>query len=370
MNEPMTLEGVDLDRLYESAENIRDMFEPLAGISPSDEMIDQAEKSARGDIRIIYLHLFAMAVAELEVKSRSSAWFFLSTVSYEFEEIAHITAETPYSTRGENNFLEITNLILRFFSGNDKTEKKDLFFFLKGITEVNLSQILKKISRSEKKVLHYIFSAVTRHIRTSPRFERRGSSVIDLEAAESASHRQATADEIVTAIAPLLQGSETPGRAVELIFDNLSAGNRYASRLHISTLRTAAYELIKSRFIQPRSEITRNDPMQEYLQKEMFRLSEEALTETAESYGWRKGGSAEFREAYVQAGRDILIEIIVHGRKIPHNEALGRHIEECDTEMYRKRHMGSFQNFWKALWENFLKKIRADIRDVSREEVR
>ncbi len=361
MNESMTFEGVDLDRLYEASENIRDIFAPLAGASPPDEMIDRTEKSVSRDIRTIYLHLFAMAVAELEVKSRSSAWFFLSTVSYEFEEIAHITAETPYSTRGEDNFLEITNLILRFFSGDNKTEKRDLFFFLKGITEVNLSQILKKISRSEKKVLHYIFSAVTRHIRTSPRFERRGSNAIDLEALEPSPRRQATADEIVASCAPLLQGSETPGRAVDLIFDNLSAGNRYASHLHISTLRTAAYELIRSRFIQPHSEITRNDPMQEYLQKEMLRHAEEALAETAGSYGWRKDGSAECREAYEKGGWDMLEEIIVHGRKIPHHEALGRQIEGCDTEIYRKRHMGSFQNFWKALWENFLKKIRADI---------
>ncbi len=357
----MTLEGADLDRLYEAAENIRDVFAPLAGTYPSDEIIDRAEKSVSRDIRTIYLHLFAMAVAELEVKSRSSGWFFLSTVSYEFEEIAHITAETPYSTRGENNFLEIINLILRFFPGDNRTEKRDLFFFLKGITEVNLSQILKKISCSEKKVLHYIFSAVTRHIRTSPRFERRGSNVIDFEALDPSPRRQATADELVASCAPLLQGSETPGRAVDLIFDNLSAGNSYASYLHISTLRTAAYELIKSQFIPSRSDITRNDPMQEYLQKEMLRLAEEALAETAGSYGWRKGGSAECREAYEKAGRDMLEEIIVHGRKIPHHEALGRHIEGCDTEMYRKRHMGSFQNFWKALWKNFLKKIRADI---------
>ncbi len=361
MNEPITLEDVDLGRLYEAAEKIRDVFTPLAGASPSDEMIDRAEISVRRDIRTIYLHLFAMAVAGLEVKSRSSSWFFLSTVSYEFEEIAHITAETPYSTRGEDNFLEITNLILRFFSGDDKTEKRDLFFFFKGITEINLSQILKKISRSEKKVLHYIFSAVTRHIRTSPRFERRGSNVIDLEALDPSPRRQATADEIVASCASLLRGSETPGRAVDLIFDNLSAGNRYACLLHISTLRTAAYELIKPRFIQPRSEITRTDPMQEYLQNEMLRLADEALAESAGSYGWRKGGSAGCREAYENAGRDMLEEIIIHGRKIPHHEALRRHIEECDTEIYRKRHMGSFQNFWKSVWENFLKKIRADI---------
>ena len=58
---------------------------------------------------------------------------------------------------------------------------------------------------------------------------------------------------------------------------------------------------------------------------------------------------------------DMLEEIIVHGRKIPHIEALGRHIDDLDENAYRATHKGSFQNFWKSLWEDFLKKIRADI---------
>ena len=143
---------------YEAAENIRDVFSPLAGTELSDAGIDAAELSVRADIRAVYLALFGMAVAELEMKSKASAWYFLSTVSYEFDEIAHITAETPYSTRGEDNFLEITNLILRFFSGEGKTEKRDLFFFLRGISSVNLSHTIKEISRTEKRLMHYIFS--------------------------------------------------------------------------------------------------------------------------------------------------------------------------------------------------------------------
>ena len=361
MSESMIMEGADLDRLYEAAENIRDTFAPLAGTSPSDEEIDRAEISIRRDMRTIYLHLFAMAIAELEMKSRSSGWFFLSTVSYEFDEIAHITAETPYSTRGEDNLLEITNLSLRFFSGSGNTGKMDLFFFLKGITGVNLSRILKKISRSEKKLLHYIFSAVTRHVASSPRYRRCGDIVTDLEAPCSSPRQQAAADEIIASCAPLLQGSEKPGRIIDLIFDDLLQRGRYSDNIHISTLRTAAYELTRSRFIQPHSEITRNDPMQEYLQKEMFLLAREALHETSGAYGWRKGGSAECREAYEKAGWDMLEEIIVHGRKIQHHEALSRHIKGCSVEVYRKKHMGSFQNFWKVLWEIFLKKIRADI---------
>jgi len=302
-----------------------------------------------------------MAVAELEVKSRSSAWFFLSSISYEFDEIAHVTAEIPYATRGENNFLESANLILRFFSGEGTTGKRDLFFFLRGITGVNLGQILKKISRSEKRLLHYVFSAVNRHVASSSRYRRSGSTVTDLEAVVPQTLRQAGADEIVCGCSAMLQGSETPGGVVDLIFDHISGDERYACYLPVSTLRTAAYELIKSRFILPRREITRIDPMQEYLQKELLGLAEEAIACTVDSYHWRAGGSVEYRDAYKRAGRDMLEEIVIHGRKIPQQEALGRHVEGCSQEVYRAKHRGSFQNFWKSLWENFLKKIRADI---------
>jgi hypothetical protein len=57
----------------------------------------------------------------------------------------------------------------------------------------------------------------------------------------------------------------------------------------------------------------------------------------------------------------MLEEIIVQGRKLQHHEALGRHIDGCGAEEYGRAHKGSFQNFWKVLWDNFIKKIRADI---------
>jgi hypothetical protein len=355
------LESTDLDSLYDAAKNIRDVFAPLAGREMSDEEIDQAELSVRRDIRTIYIALFSMAVAELEFKSRRSAWFFLSTVSYEFDEIAHITAETPYSTRSEDNFLEITNLIRRFFSEDRKTDKRDLFFFLRGISEVNLSHRLKEISRAEKRLLHYVFTAVARHIAADPRYRRNGDIVTDLEAPEKSTGRQATVDEIVAGCAPLLRGAERPGRIVGLISDWLLESDDLGGSMHITTLRTAVFELIRTRFIPARIEATRIDPMQEYLQKEMLQLAREALDETTATYGWRKGGSAQHRGAYERAGWDMLEEIIVQGRKIQHHEALGRHIDDCDAETYREKHMGSFQNFWKVLWDNFLKKIRADI---------
>ncbi len=361
MNDSNILEGVDLERLYKAAENIRDVFSPLAGAELMDGEIDGAELSVRRDIKMIYLALFAMAVAELEMKSKRSSWFFLSTVSYEFDEIAHSTAEIPYSTRGEDNFLEITNLILRFFSGDDKIEKRDLFFFLRGISGVNLSHTLKEISQTEKKLLHYVFSAVARHITADPRYRRNADIVTDLEAPGKSTGRQASADEIIAGCAPLLRGSEKPGRLVGLIFDWLLGTEIYGSCIHISTLRTAVFELISTRFIPPRIETTKIDPMQEYLQKEMLLLAREALDETSATYGWRSGGSAEYRGAYEKAGWDMLEEIIVHGSKVQHHEALGRHIAGCDAELYREKHMGSFQNFWKVLWDNFLRKIRADI---------
>ena len=358
--ESTILEEAGLDRIYEAASRIRDTFEPLEGKNPPDEEIAMAEYAVRGDMKTIYIALFAMASAELEIKSRSSSWFFLSTVSYEFDEIAHITAETPYSTRGEDNFLEITNLILRFFSTGERTGRRDLFFFLRGITEINLSRILKEISRTEKRLMHYVFTAVTRHVAAEPRYGRRAETVTDLEAARSKTGRRATADEITAGCAHMLRGNETPGRMVDTIFDWLREEGSFAPRLHVSTLRTAVFELVKTRFIRPASETAGSDPMQEYLQGEMLQLAREALDETAGSYNWRGDGSGRCRDAYIRAGWDMLEEIVVHGRKMPHHEALGRHIEGCDRKTYREKYMGSFQNFWKVLWGDFLKKIRAD----------
>ena len=361
INDSAFPEGPDIFGLYKAAENIRDVFAPLVGTSPSNEVLIQAEMSVRDGFKTIYLSLFSMAIAELKVRSRTSGGFFLSSVSYEFEEIAHITAEAPYSTRGRDKFLRMTELILGFFQGDDEKKAKDLFNYLRGVTNKNLSQVLKKISRSEKKLLHYVHTAVTRHIASSPRYKRRGDIITDLEAIESSSLRQATIFEIVAACTPLLQGSESPGRLVDMILDDILGKKEYACHLYISTIRISVFELIKSRFIHQPSEITKIDPMQEYLQKEMLGLGLEAMKETVRSYGWKEGGSALYREEYRKAGWDILEEIIVHGRKIPHHEALSRHIPECGENVYRTTHKGSFQNFWKVLWDTFLKKIRADI---------
>jgi hypothetical protein len=350
-----------MERLYEAAEEIRDLFLPFAGMSPSLEEIERAEKAGREGLRTIYLHLFAMASAELEVKSRSSGWYFLSTVSYEFEEISHIAAEIPFSSRDDRGCLEITNLILRFFSNEDLADKAGIFYYLKGITGINLSRILKEIARSEKRALHYVFSAVTRHVGSKARYGRRGNLVTDLEAPDLQAGREATTEEIVGACGHLAKGSETPGAMVDAIFDYLDGVDRYPSRLQISTLRTSVYGLIRSRFDLPGMETSNSDPMQEYVQKEMLRLAREAVDETLDQYNWREGGSAALRVSFGKAGTDILEELIIHGRKMPHHEALGRYIDGCDVEVYRGKYRGSFQNFWKSLWEDFLRKIRADL---------
>lgn len=360
MNEPPIFERVDLDQLFRAAENIRNVFDPLKSTLLSNAAIDMAELSVREDLKVIYLNLFAMVTAELVTRSRSSSHFFLSTISYEFDEIAHTTAEIPFSKRNENNCLELTDLLLRFFSTEGKT-KKDLFYYLRGISRVNLREKLDEISETDKKLLNFVHTAVTRHIKADPRYRRNINIITDVQALEKSTWRQATQDEIVAGCAPLLRGSEKPGRVVGLIFDWLLGMDKYGSCLHISILRSSVFELINSRFIPPRKESTKIDPMQEYLQKEILLLAREALEETMVTYGWRKGGSAEFRDEYEMAGWDMLEESIVQGRKPQHHEALGRHIRGCDVETYRKIHRGSFQNFWKALWDTFLKKIRADI---------
>jgi len=355
------MENIDYDEFFAAAENIRDAFSPLSGTFPENKTINSIENSLRNDFKIIYTSLYAMAFAELRMRAKTAAWYFLSTVSYDFEEIANMTAAAPFMTRGKDNFLQISILILKFFSQNEEKGKHDFFSYLHGVTRKNLGQVLKTIARSEKRLQYYVYSAVTRHVASCRRYKRRGTIITDLDCAGKSSLRTATIFEIVPDCAPLLRGFEKPGHLVDIIFDELKNKKRYACHLPVNTLKSAVLDLIKTRFIAGPGEVDRKDPMQEYLEKELLEHGREALEETAASYGWRKDGSGKCRDAYLKAAWDILEDIIVHGRKLSNHEAMARHVPGCDENVYRTTHKGSFQNFWKVLWENFLKKIRADI---------
>ncbi len=358
---PFHSDSINLDRLHGAAVGIEAAFRPMAGLDPHTDKIERAEFSLRKEIKTVYLHLFALSMADLRLRARSSRWYFLSTLSREFEEIAHEAAEIPYLSRRKDGLLNIVGLILVFFSDNEDTGKERFFFFMKKIAEVNLNQALKRISRSEKQLLHYIFGAVTKHVRAGARFERNGNTVVDAGYGSFApTGREASADEIVTLCSSGLSGRETPGKIVDMIFDRLRGEERFKSMLNISTLRTATFDLLKSKFIPPRNEITRNDPMQKFYESEMLRLAGEALEETVCSYHWREGGSADLRDVYRSAGGDYLREIVMHGDKPPMYETFSRHMKECDYQRFRREFRGSFQNFLSLLWNNFLKKIRAD----------
>jgi hypothetical protein len=318
------------------------------------------EKNHRGDFKEIYVGLMAISVARLRVMMRSPASYFLNTVSYEFEEIAHMIAEVPFSSRGADKFLKIVDLIIRFFSSEGEKNPEELYKYFRGVTDKNFKQVIKQISSSEKRLHHFINTAVTRHVLSSPRYTRRGDIVTDLEALEASSLRQATIFEIVADCAHLLGDSEKPGRLVDMIFDYILGKRQFSCHLYIKTLQGSVFKLIRSRFTPPAKESTKMDPMQEYIQKETLLLAREALKETAAAYGWREGGSAEFIEAYEKGAWDRLEENIVNGRRMPAHEALGRYIDGLGVNVYESTHKGSFQNFWKVLWENFLKKIRAD----------
>ena len=362
MTESFLKDSTELSQLYRAAERIDSAFKPLAGLSLSDEEIDDAESLANKDIRIVYQHLFALAVAELKIRSRSSDWFFLNTVSYEFDEIAHLIAASPFSRREDTGFLELTGLIMRFFHNKKTLGKENFFYYLKGITGNNFNQVIKQISRSEKKLYHYVYTAVTRHIRKSPRYERTGDTITDMKTRETGSSwREASIEEVIEKCSSGLNSSKTPGSIVDMIFDIISRDGRFSSRLHISTLRSATFELIKSRFTSPAMKITHFDPMQEYIQSDMLLLADEALAETISSYGWRNGGSADFREVYEKVGRDLLVETIMDGERSPVHEIFSMYLKDNSDDEYREKHRGSFQNFWNVLWNNFLKKIRADL---------
>lgn len=367
MTEQFTLEGVDLEVLYEAGREIDSAFRPLSGSSPPNHLVTAAEDSAMKALGTLYRHLFAMSKALLKTRASSAGSFYLSSRYGEFEEMAHVAAEIPFSSRGKDRLLEAVNLVMRFFSGHGEAgedperEKEEFFFFLRDISSRNVNQATKTASRSDNRLLHYIHLSVTRHISRSSAYSRKGRMVfLDDPGRESRQGRQATAEELVKLCSPDLGGVATPGRVVDIIFSRIAADERFSVSLDISTLRNAVFDLLGSKFAPPQQNKAGTDPLQEYLSAEMLALAEEALAETDASYGWRKGGSAEHRQLFGSAAREILHEIIVQGRKPSFAEAVSRQAGQVTLEEYRAKYMGSFQNFWKQLWGNFLKKIRAD----------
>jgi len=178
-------------------------------------------------------------------------------------------------------------------------------------------------------------------------------------AGAAALRREASVEEIVSLCSGDVGGSDTPGRIVDIIFERLAGHPRFSPSLGINTLRHAVFTLIKSRFVPAPGGSPEIDPMEEYYRAEMLRLGEITLSETVGSYGWREGGSGEFRELFEKTARDLLSEAIISGTMPPFHEAIGRYQPDYTREKYEKTHKGSFQSFWNVLRKNFLKIIRA-----------
>jgi len=356
------LSSVELDSLFKAAEKINAAFSPISESKPSTKEINATESSSVKELKILFANLYALAAAELEMRSKSRNWYLLGSVSYEFEEIASETAETPFSSRDRNGLLNLVNLIIRFFRDDRIPDKKGFFFFLKRITEKNLSNVIRNVYKSEKSLLHYIFSAVARQIHSATRYKRNGDLVVDQDSKNpSSENREATVEEIVTLCSPDLEKSMTPAEVIDLIFDSIGNDRDFISILNISTLRTAVYELVKPRFTPENKDLSDFNPMQECLQKELLNLAVKTVSEIASTYHWRDEGSAEQKELYILVARDLLTETIVHGNRSPVHVIFARHMPGCTRDLYRNKYMGSFQNFWKVTWNCFLKKIRADL---------
>ncbi|MCK4538901.1 MAG: hypothetical protein KAV42_08920 [Candidatus Krumholzibacteria bacterium] len=359
------MDRVHKDNLFAAARRINDTFCPLAGTDPTEEEVAALEREAREEINTVYIHLFALSEAELRVLAGGEMGFFFDSVSYEFSEIAHEVAETHFSERTKEGFFRVVGKIIDFFSTRespgDESTADELFFFLRGMTSRNISNVIARISRSEKKLLHYIYTTITKHIRNSERYDREGDSITDLKATPPGkTARLASSEELVSICSNQARGGDRPGILVDLTFDCIEKDSRFISTVKIQALRSAIFELLRGSHIPDIRKSTKSDPLHDFLQKEMLKLAGESVEEALSSYGWREGGSAEFRELYAKAVRDILEEMIVHGRKPPFPEVFKRHLGEGGDVEYREKHRGSFQNFWKILWENFLKKFRAD----------
>ncbi|MBN2070298.1 MAG: hypothetical protein JW814_02485 [Candidatus Krumholzibacteriota bacterium] len=362
MNDRLLEDSIELEVLFKAAQKVDSLFTGLPGHGDPAVETGKAESSAREQFRIIHRHLYAMAVAELRSRSHSKDWFLLESVSYESEDIASEAAEIPFCSRGNDGFLDLVNLIRRFFRKTKRSDKNDFFLYLKGITGKNVSSVIRDIYRSEKSLLHYIYTAATRHIRNDPRYSREGDRISDLASNDTGqSLHQASVEDIVSLCPVDLPRSVTPGRMTDIIFDALALDERFSPVLELSVLRMAIFQLISSKFTPSIRNIYNSDPMQEYMQKQMLHLAAEAVSEAAEQYHWRDDGSSRYRDLFIKVAADHMEETIMHAERSPSHEIFARYAEHCTREIYRKVYMGSFQNFWNVAWNNLLNKIRADV---------
>lgn len=369
-------DGDYLDLLFTAAKNIHSSFILPGGRSFAGAEITALESSLESDLKTVFLHLYAMTIADLRIRSDRDGLFFLRTVSWDFEDIAWEAAEIPFESRCGSGLLDVVDLIARFFSRETEQTREGLFLHLKSVASTNLTQMIKRIYRLENRPMHYVYSAVTRHVTADEDYSRDGSAVRrtdkpgDRSGAEgmlapdggpgaAVLRREATVEEIVSLCSGDVGGSDTPGRIVDIVFGRLADHPRFCSSLGINTLRHAVFTLIKSRFVPAPGGTPETDPMEEYYRAEMLRLGEITLTETVESYGWREGGSGEFRELFEKTARDLLSEAIISGTMPPFHEAIARYEEDYTRDKYEKTHKGSFQSFWNVLRKNFLKIIRA-----------
>ena len=359
-------DGDYLDMLFAAAKNIHSAFtapgdRPFAGTD-----LAALESSLESDLKTVFLHLYALTKADLRIRSDRDGLFFLRTVSWDFDDIAWEAAEIPFESRCGNGLLEVVDLISRFFSRETEPTREDLFLHLKSVASTNLTQMIKRIYRMENRPMHYVYSAVTRHVTAGEAYSRDGNRVrragmADADGGPGAAtlRREAGVDEIVSLCSGDVGGSDTPGLIVDIVFDRLAGHPRFSPSLGINTLRHAVFTLIKSRFVPAPGGSPEIDPMEEYYSAEMLRLGEITLSETIGSYGWREGGSGEFRELFEKTARDLLSEAIISGTMPPFHEAIGRYQENYTREKYEKTHKGSFQSFWNVVRKNFLKIIRA-----------
>ncbi|MCU0639633.1 MAG: hypothetical protein MUF59_07175 [Candidatus Krumholzibacteria bacterium] len=355
-----------MDLLFAAAKNIHSSVAPPGDRPLAGTDLTAIESSLENDLKTVFLHLYALTKADLRIRSDRDGLFFLRTVSWDFDDIAWEAAEIPFESRCGNGLLEVVDMIARLFTRETEPTREDLFLHLKGVASTNLTQMIKRIYRLENRPMHYVYSAVTKHVTAGEAYSREGNRVrpagmtdSDGGPGASAIRREVTVEEIVSLCSGDVGGSDTPGRIVDIIFDRLAGHPKFSPSLGINTLRHAVFTLIKSRFVPAPGGTPEADPMEKYYRAEMLRLGEITLAETVESYGWREGGSGEFRELFEKTARDLLSEAIISGTMPPFHEAIGRYQVDYSREKYEKTHKGSFQSFWNVLRKNFLKIIRA-----------
>lgn len=350
----------NLEELYEVSSKILGGFPLSSGKKMPPEEIASREKGLRDEFNTLCAHLLSMAVAEIRVKGLHEKSHDPETDKVTINDAACIAVSFLFYRRKQSGLPEVIEIIRSLFRRNPEAGPVDLFNYLSAAVARNLSQSAKQKARFDNPWYYCVARCVDFHVRSRPRYEIEGKSVVDLEAEKPTHQSQSPSSEeaisLCNRVSPL---PKKPGPAIDLIFDCLRESDAYDVRIHRQELYLAIYKLMTPHMTAeyPRTNIL--TPEDTHLLSSMQIEAYDLLGEMEESYNWRKIQDGMHRAAYLNAGEDILMDLLYFGeRRNSHSEYLSAYLDGFAIENWRE-HKGSFQNFVKVLEKKWSEKLRA-----------